>query len=179
MIPEDPSAELGEDMPGVPVSVGEIMEVVDELLLSLQHARTVPLSGMVMVDRQHFEGLLQRLRSELPEELRAARWMIREREAFISKTNDRAHELIGRAKQKAAELVSETQIMGEAVAEANHLVRNAESQSMQLRLEAEDLVEESYEDIDRLLSTLLERVRQRRADLHRARPQPPEVPTSR
>jgi hypothetical protein len=172
----DDELQDATDIPSVPATVGEIQELVDELIIAVQQARTVPLSGSVMVDRHDFEAKLQRLRAELPEELRAARWMVREREAFIAKTNERGKEIVDRAKAHAAHLVSETQVMTEAVAEANYLVRNAENDAMRIRLQAEDEIEEGLEQIDHLLAELLDRVRRRRAELHEARPASPEVP---
>ena len=166
------------DIPYVPATVGELQEFVDELIIAVQQARSVPLSGSVMVDRHDFEAKLQRLRAELPEELRAARWMVRERESFIAKTNDRGKEIVERAKAHAAHLVGETQVMTEAVAEANYLVRNAESDAMRIRLEAEDEIEEGLEQLDHLLAELLDRVRRRRAELHRSRSAAPDVPYS-
>ena len=42
-----------------------------------------------MVDREQFLGMLEKIRADLPDELRAARWMVREREAFIARTNEK------------------------------------------------------------------------------------------
>ena len=166
------------DLPQVPASVGELTELVDEMILYVQQARAVPLSGSAMVDRGEFLDMLQRLRTELPEELRAARWMVRERETFIAKTNERAAEIMRRAKEHAAQMVTETQVMNEAVEEANHLVRNAEGEAMRLRLEAEDLTEATFERLDHMLTGLLEEVRIHRRELHESRPPPPDVPLS-
>ena len=73
-----------------------------------------------------------------PDELRAARWMVREREAFIARTNEKAREIVDRARKEAEELVSESHIVAEAVEEANILVRRAEGEARRLRLETED-----------------------------------------
>ncbi len=168
----------GDQVTDAPVTVGELQDLVEELILSVEQARGVPLSGNASIDRNEMTDRLRHLRDQLPEELRTARWMLREREAFIQQTNEEAAELLRRARDKAAEMVSETQVMTEAVEEANILVRNSETESRQIRLEAEDLAESSYEQIETLLSNLLDRVRDRRADLHQSRPAPPEVPIS-
>lgn len=168
----------GDQVTEAPVTVGELQDLVEELILSVEQARGVPLSGNASIDRNEMTDRLRHLRDQLPEELRTARWMLREREAFIQQTNEEATELLRRARDKAAEMVSETQVMTEAVEEANILVRNSETESRQIRLEAEDLAESSYEQIETLLSNLLDRVRDRRADLHQSRPAPPEVPIS-
>lgn len=175
---DDFEFEEGDQVLEAPVTVGELQDLVEELILTVEQARGVPLSGNASIDRNEMTDRLRHLREQLPEELRTARWMVREREAFIQQTNEESAELLRRARDKAAEMVSETQVMTEAVEEANILVRNSETESRQIRLEAEDLAESSYEQIETLLSNLLERVRDRRADLHKSRPAPPEVPIS-
>lgn len=157
-------------------SVGELQDMVDDLIAHLHEAKTMPLSSSVLVDREQFLVMLERLRTELPDELRAARWMVREREAFIARTNEKAQDIIDKAKVESRRLVSESHIVAEAVEEANILVRRAEGEARRLRLEAEDEIEQSLERVENLLSELLGKVHFSREELHRARPKPPEVP---
>ena len=123
-----------------------------------------------------FLGMLEKLRAELPDELRAARWMVREREAFIARTNEKAREIIDQARSEADELVSDSNITKEAVEEANILVRRAEGDARRLRLETEDEIEKKLQDTESLLVDLLGQVRAARNELHQARPTPPDVP---
>lgn len=161
-----------------PASVGELEDMVEELILTVEQARGMPMSSNASIPRVEFADRLRHLKDRLPEELRNARWMVRERAAFISQTNEQAAEILRRAKEAGAQMVSETQVMTEAVEEANILVRNAEEEARATRLQAEDVAESTYEHIETLLVNLLERVRDRRAELHQARPEPPEVPIS-
>lgn len=167
--------EISEEQ-STPADVGELQDTVDDLLVHIHEAKAVPLSGNVLVDREMFLGLLEKLRSELPDELRAARWMVREREAFISRTNEKAREIIEKARAEADELVSESNITKEAVEEANILVRRAEGESRRMRLETEDDIEKKLQEAENLLSRLLSTVKNSRNELHQARPKPPEVP---
>jgi hypothetical protein len=96
-----------------------------------------------MLDRDRLLDMLYRLRDDLPEEMRAARWMVREREAFVARTNEKARELLERARHRSDELVSESYIVKEAVDEANALVRQAEGEATRIRLEAEDYSEQA------------------------------------
>lgn len=157
-------------------TVGELQDMVDELIAHLREAKSMPLSANVLVDREQFLGMLERLRAELPDELRAARWMVREREAFIARTNERAHEIIERAKAESRRLVSESYVLAEAVEEANVLIRRAEGEARRIRLEAEDEVERMLERTEGLLAELLTRVHGAREELHKARPPEPDVP---
>lgn len=157
-------------------TVGELQDLVDEAIAHLESAKSMPLSTNVLIDKEAFLDILQRLRLELPDELRAARWMVREREAFIARTNERAQDLIERAKSESRRLVSESYVLAEAVEEANALVRRAEGESRRLRLEAEDEVEKMLETAEAVLAEMLTKVHTAREELHRARPAAPEVP---
>ncbi len=172
----DPEVSSPPQDPATQSDVGDLQDIVDDLMVHLHEAKTVPLSGNAIVDRDQFLGMLGRLRTELPDELRAARWMVREREAFISRTNEKANEIIEKARAEADELVSESNITKEAVEEANILVRRAEGDARRLRLETEDEIEASLHEAEELLSRLLNQIQTKRSELHQARPKPPEVP---
>jgi cell division septum initiation protein DivIVA len=152
-----------------PPTLGDLQELVDELLLAVEGARTVPLSSSVMLDRDQLLQMLYRLREELPDELRAARWMVRERETFVARTNEKAREMLERARERSDELVADSYIVKEAVEEANALIRHAEGEATRIRLEAEDFSEKALEETETVLADLLAQVRQARAELHQAR----------
>ena len=165
---DDPDLDQQDEVP-VPATAGELLELVDDLIIAVEGARTVPLSGNVMLDRERLLDMLYRLRDELPEEMRAARWMVREREAFVARTNEKAREMLDRARTRSEELVSESYIVKEAVDEANALVRHAEGEATRIRLEAEDYSEQAFEQTEGVLADLLGQVRRFRAELHQAR----------
>jgi hypothetical protein len=168
-------AEPASEQPPT-ASVGELQELLDELLVAVEEAKAVPLSSNVMVDREQMLAMLRNLRDRLPEELRAARWMIREREAFVGRTNERARSLMERARTRADELVSESHIMAEAVEEANILVRRAEGEARRVRLESEDYADDRYQRLEELYGKLLGQVRDAREALRASRPAEPPVP---
>lgn len=171
--PYDP-AVVPESRPRA--TVGELQDMVDDMIAHLEAAKSMPLSSNVLVDRESFLDMLYRLRAELPDELRAARWMVREREAFIARTNERAHEIVERAQNESRRLVSESYVLAEAVEEANILVRRAEGEARRLRLEAEDELERHLESVEQLMADLIRRIHASRSELHQARPPAPEVP---
>ena len=165
----------------------DVVQVIDALISEVEESRTMPLSNSVVVGKDDFLGQLQgakanliadlgRVLEDLPEELRAARWMVRERESYVSRTNEKAREVISKAKARSDELMSESYIVEEAVAEANALIRNAENEARRIRLEAEDRAERRLADAETILGDLIEDVRSARSQLHESLPAPPEVP---
>jgi 5-methylthioribose kinase len=155
----------------------DIVDIVDDLIVHLHEAKTMPLSANSLVERDFFLSRLETLRASLPDELRAARWMVREREAFIARTNEKAREIVDKARKEADALVAESNIVAEAVEEANILVRRAEGDARRLRLEAEDDIERKLQKVEHLLVEVTSQVQSSRAEFHQARPKPPEVPT--
>jgi len=156
--------------------VGELVELLDQMETSVRDAKAIPLSSSVRVERDELLELIGQLRAALPEELRAARWMVREREAFIARTNERAKSIVEKATAKGAEMVSESRVLAEAVEEANALVRRAEGEARRIRLEAEDLADGRLEQVEILFRNLLGQIRGLRAQYHEARPAAPPVP---
>jgi multidrug resistance efflux pump len=157
---------------------GKVIDDLESLMQFVEQARPVPLSSNAMVNRDEVLTRLEAIFQALPEELRAARWMVREREAYITRTNEKAREVIAKAKERSEELVSESHIVEEAVAEANTLVRNAEAEARRIRLEAEDLADLRLSEMETFLSSIVEEIRDVRAQFHEARPPQPEPPVS-
>jgi len=159
-----------------PTVPGATFDIIEELITELESARAVPLSNNVMVSQDEMLDRLHEAAESLPEELRAARWMVREREAYIAKTNERAMELLAKAKAESERLVSENYIVQEAVEEANTLVRNGENEARRIRLEAEDYAERHLSEAETILGELYRYVTEARAELHTALPPSPDVP---
>lgn len=163
--------------PSPPVP-GRLAELLEELITEIENARAVPLSSNVMISQEDMLDRLHEAAEELPEELRSARWMVRERESYIARTNERAQELANKAKTESELLVSENYILQEAVEEANTLTRNAESEARRIRLEAEDYAERHLAEAETVLGELYRYVTEARAELHQALPKAPDPPIS-
>lgn len=165
--------EVQRPSPPVP---GALAELLEDLITEIENARAVPLSNNVMISQEDMLDRLHYAAEQLPEELRAARWMVREREAYIAKTNERARELVDKAKAESELLVSENYIVQEAVEEANTLIRNAENEARRIRLEAEDYAERHLAEAETVLGELYRYITEARAELHTALPPAPEAP---
>lgn len=157
---------------------GRIADLIEEIITEIENARAVPLSNNVMVNQEDLLDRLHQAAEDLPEELRAARWMVRERESYITRTNEKAREVLSNAKADSERLVSENYVVQESVEEANTLVRNAENEARRIRLEAEDYAERHLSEAEAILGELYRYVTEARAELHKALPPAPEPPTS-
>jgi hypothetical protein len=122
-------------------------------------ARALPLSSSVKLDnKDEILELLREATERLPEELRQARWMLKEREEFLAGTQRRADELVEAGRSEAQRLVQRTEILKEAQAQARRTLEEARQEAQRLRLEAEDYADQKLAQFEIVLERTLKTV---------------------
>lgn len=114
------------------------LQQIEELI---REAKAMPLSSSVLVNREELLEILEAARAELPDEIKQARWVVKDREELLTKARRTGEALIGRAQQEQARLVSEQQVVEASQDEAERILGEAREQARQIRLEAEDYVD--------------------------------------
>jgi hypothetical protein len=121
-------------------------------------ARTIPLSSSPMINRDEILEMLEEALNRLPDELRQARWMLKERDEFLTKTRRESDDILDAARAQAERMVQRTEVVRAAELRARQIVQAAESTSTQMRHETEDFVDQrlaSFEIVlDRLMKTV-------------------------
>jgi len=80
----------------------EIMALIDRLEEMIQQATRVPLTGKVLLDPDELLGLVDELRDVVPQEIREANRVARDREAILAEAREQAEEILREAKTLAA-----------------------------------------------------------------------------
>ena len=74
----------------VQVELGDTESILEDVIHTIASAPNVPLSSTPRIDRDHVVALLQDAQACMPEEIRQARWMLKERAEFMAKTQREA-----------------------------------------------------------------------------------------
>ena len=144
---------------GQGAAVPETEALLQRVAGMIAGARALPLSSSVKLDnKDEILELLREAVDRLPEELRQARWMIREREEFLAGTQRRADELVEAGRSEAQRLVQRTEILKEAQAQARRTLEEARQESQRLRLEAEDYADQKLAQFEIVLERTLKTV---------------------
>lgn len=128
---------------------------LDELERIVREARPVPLSASVMVGKEEAERTLAGLRSQLPEELRQSRWVLKERDEVMDQATREAEQVVADARKEADRLVSESEVVAQAQRQAEDILAEAREQAKVLRLEAEDYVDSKLANFEIALQKIL------------------------
>ncbi|MGA0879270.1 MAG: hypothetical protein ACO3SP_09145 [Ilumatobacteraceae bacterium] len=121
-------------------------------------APNMPLSSTPRIDRDEIIELLEEALHRLPDELRQARWMLREKDEFIQRTRREADEVIEAAKVQAERFVQRSEVVRAAEARARQIVEAAEDESRRLKHETEDFLDQRLASFEILLDKLAKTV---------------------
>lgn len=134
--------------------VGDAEQLLRRAIDVIATAPTMPLSSSPRIDRDEIIELLEEALHRMPEELRQARWMIKERQAFVDKTRREAEELLEAARVQAERMVQRTEVVRAAEARARQLNEAAETDARRLRHETEDFLDQRLASFEILLDKL-------------------------
>ena len=121
---------------------------------SVATAPTMPVSSAPRIDRDEIIELLEESLHRLPDELRQARWMLKERQEFVAKTRREADELLEVARVKAERMVQRTEVVRAAEQRARQVMETAETDARRLRHETEDFLDQRLGWFEILLDKL-------------------------
>jgi len=135
---------------------------VDQTLARLREAietaRNLPMSTSVRVERDEVLDLIDEVTANLPDELRAARWLLKERDEFLAKTRREADEIINDAKSRVAHMVEKSEVVKASQLRAQELVDESTTETNRMKREAEDYCDQKLASFEVVLEQIGQRV---------------------
>jgi hypothetical protein len=135
-------------------SINDTETLLKRVIDIISTARTIPLSSSPMINRDEVLELLDEALNRMPDELRQARWMLREREEFLSKTHREADDILDAARAQAERMVQRTEVVRAAELRARQIVEAAEYTSRRMRHEVEDFCDQRLGSFEVILGKL-------------------------
>ena len=152
----------------------DLIERIDELQLLIEEAKAVPLSSSAVINRDEFLELLAQLKELVPDEVRQARWMSRDRDELLARARKEAERIVTEAQEQRDRLLSRTEIVNAAHRDAERINDEAKEKAARLRREAEDYIDQKLAAFEILLNKTLGTVARGREQL-RGEPAKPHV----
>ena len=85
----------------------DVLVLIDKLDDLIHNARPVPLTDQVRVDREEIYDLLDQMRATIPEEIKQARWIVKERQEMLAEAKREAERIVKEAREQQERLISE------------------------------------------------------------------------
>lgn len=125
--------------------------LLKRVLDTVAGARPLPMSSSVRIDQAEVTEMIEEAIARLPDELRAARWLLKEREEFLAKVRREGDDILEQARARAERMVQRTEVVKAADARARQIVERAEDQSRRMRLECEDFCDQKLASFEIVL----------------------------
>ncbi|HZA86059.1 MAG TPA: hypothetical protein VE466_04210 [Acidimicrobiales bacterium] len=154
-------ARLAQRAPG-----GDVEALLRRLHELIDSARPAPLSTQqVKVDRDELLDLLDQAIERLPDEVRSARWLLKERDEFLAREQRQADDILAAARGQAERMVQRSEVMKAAEAKARRVVEKARAEASRQRNEADDFCDKRLAQFETVLERTMRVVTAGRAKL--------------
>ncbi len=151
----------------------DIMALIDRLEDLIATGKKVPLTGSVMVNEQKLYDIIDEIRATFPDELKQARWIVKERQEMLDEAEKEANRILEEARDKANAMAAETEIVKLSEQQAAEILDAARTREREIRLGAEDYADEMLANLEVNLGKLLTAVQRGRDRLQGKGTEPP------
>ena len=144
----------------------DVLVLIDKLDDLVHNAKAVPLTDQVRIDREEIYDILDQMRATIPEEIKQARWIVKERQEMLAEAKRETDRILGEAREQAVREASQTEIVKLAERQAQEIVDDARRQARETRLEMEDWADGILSTLEVNLDKFLSAVKRGRERLH-------------
>ena len=122
----------------------------------VRDAKSMPLSSSALVNREEVLEMLTEMRESLPEEIKQARWIVKDREELLAKARHEAERIVEQAREDQLRMARKEDVVARAQEEADRIMAEAEQQASDARAEAESYVDAKLGQFEIGLRKILE-----------------------
>ena len=152
----------------------DVLVLIDKLDDLVHNAKGVPMTDQVRVDKEEIYDILDQMRATIPEEIKQARWIVKERQEMLAEAKREAERIVKEARERQAQLVSEQEVTKQAERAAEDIIEDARAREREIRLGAEDYADEILNTLEVNLSKFIAAVQRGRERLQ-GKDEPAEV----
>jgi cell division septum initiation protein DivIVA len=131
--------------------VADLATLLERLEELVTQAKAMPLSSSVLLNREELLASVREMQQLLPEEVRQAKFIVKDREELLAKARERADEIVAEGRAAQAELLRDEAIARAAQDESIRILADAEEQAHRVRREADDYVDTRLEQLESVL----------------------------
>jgi len=126
-----------------------------ELIDLVANAKQMPLSNSALIPREDVLGLLEQALRDIPDEIREARWALRDREELMASEVQKAQQLMDQVRAEAARMVDKTEIVRQSRLRSDQIISDAQAKARQLINQSEDFIDGKLGNFEIVLERLL------------------------
>jgi cell division septum initiation protein DivIVA len=145
----------------------DVLVLIDKLDDLIHNAKRTMLPGsdQVRLDREEVYDILDQMRATIPEEIKQARWIVKERQEMLAEAKREAERIVKEARERQEQLISQEEVVKQAERSAEDIIEDARAREREIRLGAEDYADEILNTLEVNLSKFIAAVQRGRERL--------------
>ena len=120
----------------------DVLVLIDKLDDLVHNAKGVMMTDQVRVDKEEIYDILDQMRATIPEEIKQARWIVKERQEMLAEAKREAERIVKEARDRQERLISDEEVTKQAERVAEDIIEDARAREREIRLGAEDYADE-------------------------------------
>lgn len=150
-----------------------VFEILEELEEIVDRGTKIPMTGKVLVDDTQIFGLIDQLRTSLPEEIRDSQRVLYERQKILDEAKSEADHILERGKSYIEKLAGENEVAKQAQSYAEDLARQAQNYAKDIKLGAVQYSDGLLQQVEKSVGETLQALRHNREELRTLAKQDP------
>ena len=147
------------------MNIDEVLDILDELI---DKSWSFPLSGgRCVVDADRVRDLIDDLRINIPNEIKQAKAIARDRAEILDAAHKEGQGIIRKAEERAKAMVAQEEITKKAKQKSGEIIAQTQMQAREIRMAAQSFAEDMLRITDESIQKALGEVRSARGALKR------------
>jgi cell division septum initiation protein DivIVA len=132
----------------------DILQLIDRLEELVDRGWRLPFGGKVAIDRDMFLNIIDQMRITIPQEIKQAKDIQRERDKYVAQAQEEARRIIAQAREDAAKELDNHKLKRAAEAQAEAILKRAQLEAARIRAGADEYAEARLKDLSQQVAQL-------------------------
>src|SRR4051812_15048847 len=130
----------------------DLQYLIDRLETMIRAGRRMPITNKLMMDEQELVDLIDQMRTVLPEEIRYAKHVLREKEQILADAQAQADDILRTAREQADVMIQREGLLKEARAQADQIIRQSKEEAERVTVGADNYTKQVLTDLEEALN---------------------------
>ncbi len=154
----------------------DYLELMEDVL---EKAQNIPLSSKkALVDVEQLRDCIEKIRLNMPSEMKQANKLVQERKSIIDEANKQADMIITRAETRAKEMTDNSEITKAAQARAAEIEKQAVIKGRALKTATDEYITDMLSKAEETLSASITAIKRTKSTIKAPKPSNPNVPNN-
>jgi vacuolar-type H+-ATPase subunit H len=129
----------------------DLQYLIDRLETLVRAGGHIPMMSKIMMDEQELVDLIDQMRTVLPEEIRYAKHVLREKEQILADAQAQADDILRTAREQADLMIQREGLLKEARTQAEKIIHDAQEESERISVGADNYARQVLTELEESL----------------------------